>query len=783
MRRHKASFIFMAAAASLVGGLPASALTESLPEISRTTIYGALEGQRLGGSVAGAGDFDGDGLSDLVVGGRGRAYVILGGPTGDLSVTSPERAIEMAFAAPDQDHVFVVAGLEDVNGDGLADVAVGVAQADPMGRKNAGSVFVVFGRHGRDSILLDPVPGSGVVRIDGGGQGARAGTAVASAGDVDGDETPDLILGAPMADDGSGKRRGAAYVLFGRALTEHVDLGRLSSEGYRIDRPNFGRDVGKSVSTAGDMNRDGLDDVVVGAPSSLVTAPPAAYVVFGQATTEPIALGNLSGRGWLIRAGDKENEEGAGEAVAGGHDVNADGVPDIAIGAPNAAGPFHRNGIVFVIFGKSDGATVALDALEGAGYRIFGGDRAQDVGDSVALLPDQDGNGSADVLVGVPLEQRGPYSEADFGAVYHLAGQTTVDDIHLWRLGTAGVRYSGEGYEQAGSSVAATSNFHGDRAVDLVAGAPRWSGEAGEATGRVYVFRPVAPPAHDRPPRVRLISYATRQTAKFGSYCWDGLCGDLIPTFQKVAIAGTGNRAHYRVMFPERPDRFSLHAYRELDESGRPAGAATGIDADLSPVRLYAGAKVSSYEAVFRLPKRPGEVYLVGRGSWEGEDRGDVSWFSHLRLKKQEARTRLDGPPETTLRSDDVRQRGALSSYCWSQSYSNGTGSTLCADFYRLGPRKAQRAQAGARAFIRIHTRHRPDRVRLRFYPQESGGYPSGPDRRVRIRLQPHRREGALRAWDVGFRLPRRRGHLYPLMYATWDQHGTAPYDWHLRLE
>jgi hypothetical protein len=398
------------------------------------------------------------------------------------------------------------------------------------------------------------------------------------------------------------------------------------------------------------------------------------------------------------------------------------------------------------------------------------------------MLPDQDNDGSADVLIGAPSEQRGPYGEADYGAVYHFVGQSSTEDVHLWRLGSAGVRYSGEGFEEAGASVATLTNFDGDDKVDLAAGAPRHSGDAGEAAGRAYVFKPTEAPAHDNPPRVEIRSYDTYQRAQRGSSCWDGLCVDRIPTFPRADDAGTGNRAHYRIKFPERPDSFSLAIYRELDQYGRPTGEATTVDATLSPVRLYQGAQISSYEAVFRLPKRPGDIYLVGTGSWAGDERGDASWFSHLELERREAHTNLSGAPDATLHTGDVRARGALFSHCWNQMFSDGTGSGMCVDYIRIKRLRARPAEAGARAFIRIHTRHRPDRIWLRLHREVSNGYPSGPSRHVRVRLRADRRGNGIRAWDVRFRLPQRAGHLYPLMHATWDQHGTAPYDWHLRL-
>lgn len=773
----------IAAAAGVVAALaapaaPSAALTERLGDVAHTVVTGAGAGTHLGETLAAAGDFDGDGVEDVLIGGRSVAFLVLGGAPGPLS-TDDDRVVRLGLRELDPRQILAVAGPGDLDGDGFDDLLIGASRADPFGRKNAGSAFVVFGRVGPTDLVLDSGDAPRVVRMDGGDPGDRAARDVAGAGDVNGDGAPDVLVGAPQAGAGD---RGAAFVVFGDMLDHDVDLGDFEGEGYRIHDPSFGRDVGYSVATAGDMNGDGYADLVVGAPSTLVTAPPAAYVVFGKLSDREVRLRELDvATGWAIVAGDDERQEGAGEAVDGGRDVSGDGIPDVVVGAPHAMGRFGMNGVAFVVFGKTGGERVSLDELGDDGYRIEAGVAGAELGADVALAPDLDGNGLADVLVSDPWERRRSRSGSTYGAVYHLVGQRSHEGVDVDRLGKAGVRYLEGTDGHAGSAVAAVGDFDGDGAGDLGAGVSSFDAEGASDVGAVHLFAPVAPPPYERPPGAMVVSYENRQRAKYGSYCWDGLCADKRPEFPRRRRAGAGDRAHYAIMFREAPDEISLTAYRELDEFGRPVGG-TPIRGRTRPMRYFGAAPVSGHQIVFRLPEEPGDLYLAGFARWEGLDRGDVSWFSHRLLEERAAHTHIPGPPKAVLVGGGARRRGALSSYCWSQSYSNGAGEGQCADYVRAGPLTPERAKGGARARIRIRNEHRPDHVVLRFYRDESGGHPAGASHRVSFRLRPHSVDGEVRAWDVRFRLPGRKGHLYPTMRARWKQHGTAPYDWHLLL-
>ena len=241
-----------------------------------------------GASVAGVGDFDGDGKADVAVGEpkrdtlggaqSGAVHVLTAAGAGG-SLDDGAKAIHIRGAKAGDNAGFDVAAAGDVNGDGLADLLVGAPLAGSAGEATdqSGAAYLVFGR--RDRAEIDLGSDAGVVRIVGAEAGAWLGRSLASLPDVNGDGRPELVVGAPKRNVGDRRDAGSAYVIFGRAAGGTVDVSTLVGDGagYRIDgAPGSaagGALTALALSTVGDLNGDGRAEVVVGAPRAPGGAP------------------------------------------------------------------------------------------------------------------------------------------------------------------------------------------------------------------------------------------------------------------------------------------------------------------------------------------------------------------------------------------------------------------------------------------------------------------------------------------------------------------------------
>ena len=343
-------------------------------------LTGEAAGDLFGVSVASAGDVNHDGFPDLVVGAHendaaganaGRAYIYLGGPGAD----SRPDFILTGEAAGDA-FGYSVASAGDVNGDGNADVIVG-AYENSARASGAGRAYVFFGGPN-----MDTTPD---LILTGDAAGDYFGISVASAGDINGDKYGDVIVGAYQNDFG-GTDAGRAYVYFGGPrVDDRADLiltGAAAGDAF-----------GFSVASAGDFNKDGFGDVIVGAYHNDAGGADAgrAYLYLGGARPDARADLNLTGDA----PGDA-----FGFSVGSAGDVNGDGVSDVIVGAYGNDAGGSAAGRCYVYFGGTP-----LDAI--SDFTVTGEASLDNLGYAVSGALDLDGDGFGDVAVAAPFGDAG----------------------------------------------------------------------------------------------------------------------------------------------------------------------------------------------------------------------------------------------------------------------------------------------------------------------------------------------------------------------------------------
>jgi hypothetical protein len=318
-----------------------------------------------GGSLASIGDIDGDGVPDLIVGApfttRPEAYgvgsvLVFSGASGNLlyNFLGTEGGTYMGWS---------VAGLGDLDGDGIPEIAIGTPYASVGGNIGVGNVAVRSGATGELIYLFE---GQSV--------GDFLGWSVAGIGDLDGDGVSDVLLGAPNASPSGLTQAGIVEVRSGAT-------GELL---YRIEGAERAGYFGKALASVGDIDGDGIDDFVVGAPE----ASPEGRSQAGSAFLFSGVNGHL-----LHRFDGSAAFDEFGASVAGGGDVDGDGTGDIAIGSPSASpGGRVAAGTAFVFSGRTQQILLQID----------GESRGDSLGRSVAIIGDLRGEGRAAVAFGAP---------------------------------------------------------------------------------------------------------------------------------------------------------------------------------------------------------------------------------------------------------------------------------------------------------------------------------------------------------------------------------------------
>ena len=481
-----------------------------------------------GRSVSSAGDVNGDGYDDLIIGAKeadpnedsaaGETYVVYGG------ASAPGTGGKLDLSALDGTNGFILNGIDffdqsgrsvssagDVNGDGYDDLIIGAYWADPDGDSNAGETYVVYGGASAPGtggeLDLSALDGSNGFILNGIDADDRSGFSISSAGDVNGDGYDDLIIGAYRADPSGDSDAGETYVIYGGASAPgtggELDLSALDgTNGFILNGIDADDRSGFSISSAGDVNGDGYDDLIIGAYRANPNGASGAgetYVVYGGAnapgTGGELDLSALDGtNGFILNGIDRGDSSGYSVSSAG--DVNGDGYDDLIIGAVGA----NPNGAIgagetYVVYGGANapgtGGELDLSALDGTnGFILNGIDRGDSSGYSVSSAGDVNGDGYDDLIIGAELADPNGDSSGETYVVYGGASAPgTGGELDLSALdGTNGFILTGvDAGDNAGWSVSSAGDVNGDGYDDLIIGAREADPNGDSSAGETYV--------------------------------------------------------------------------------------------------------------------------------------------------------------------------------------------------------------------------------------------------------------------------------------------------------
>jgi hypothetical protein len=432
---------------------------------------------------------------------------------------------------------YAVSNAGDVNNDGYEDFLISSKFSDGGG-SNSGEVYLIFGRSTADWNSFFDVSGdfnldnlskaNKTVRFIGREAGDTVGESASSAGDVNNDGYDDILLGADWAD-GGGSKSGEAYLIFGRSTADwdtltdasgnfNLDNMSVANRTVRFIGRNADDEMGNSVSSAGDVNNDGYDDILLSGDLADGGGSDSgeAYLIFGRSTVDwntladasgNFNLDNLSKANQTVRFIGRNSGDGTAEILSRVGDVDNDGYDDFLLSAEYADGGGGDSGEAYLIFGRStaDWNTLSdasgnfnLDNMSKANrtVRFIGRNGADYMSEYVSSAGDVDNDGYDDFLIGADWAVGGG---GDTGEAYLIFGRSTADwntltdasgnfNMDNMSIANRTVRFLGRNAnDDLGDNVGNAGDVNNDGYDDILLGAPEADG-GGSNAGEAYLI-------------------------------------------------------------------------------------------------------------------------------------------------------------------------------------------------------------------------------------------------------------------------------------------------------